>query len=213
MDEAAVRRFAGAVTAGSGEDQISLRPNGTYGRRLARAPLSTDAKDWTPRGTVLVTGGTGGVGANIARRLAGRGAEHLVLMSRRGGTSEEVTRLREELGVRVTIAACDVADRDALAVVLADLPDLTAVVHAAGIGAHSPIAETDAAVFADALAGKAIGAANLDELLGDRPLDAFVLISSNAGVWGGGGQGAYAAANAYLDALAERRRSRGRVAT
>ncbi|MER7188215.1 SDR family NAD(P)-dependent oxidoreductase, partial [Streptomyces hyaluromycini] len=154
-----------------------------------------------------------------ARWLAGAGADHLLLVSRRGadgeGTAELVGEL-ERLGAAVTVAACDVADRDALAALVAaaeeDRP-LTAVVHAAGLGQQSLIAETSPADFARILEGKVAGARNLDAVLGDRELDAFVLVSSNAGVWGGGGQGAYAAANAYLDALARDRRRRGLTAT
>src|SRR5207248_7263667 len=111
---------------------------------------------------------------------------------------------------------CDVADRAAVAAVLAAIPEelpLTAVVHAAGITQASPLDETGLAEHAAIVAGNAAGAEILDDLLGDRPLDAFLLFSSNAGVWGSGGQGAYAGANAYLDALAEHRRDRGRTAT
>ncbi|MFF7904107.1 SDR family NAD(P)-dependent oxidoreductase, partial [Streptomyces sp. NPDC088817] len=220
-DEKVLRYLAGVLRGQGDEDQVAIRSSGVSARRLVRAPLDEAAvrRPWTPRGTVLVTGGTGGVGGQIARWLATAGAEHLLLVSRRGvdgeGVRELVTEL-EELGTAVTVAACDVADRDALASVVASVPDdrpLTAVVHAAGLGQQSAIAETSPEEFARIVAGKVVGARNLDEVLGDFPLDAFVLISSNAGVWGGGGQGAYAAANAYLDALAVRRRGSGRTAT
>ncbi|WDZ86547.1 type I polyketide synthase [Micromonospora cathayae] len=220
--DAPVLRQLPLVLQGQGdEDQVALRTAGLFGRRLVRAPLPTAApvRPWSPRGTVLVTGGTGGVGAQVARWLAGAGAEHLLLLSRRGADGPGTTDLVAELsgtGTTVTVAACDVADRDALAAVLAAVPaehPLTAVVHAAGLGQNSPIAETELSEYHSVIAGKVAGARHLDELLGDHPLDAFVLISSNAGVWGGGGQGAYAAANAHLDALALRRRRAGRVAT
>ncbi|EOD64961.1 modular polyketide synthase, partial [Amycolatopsis vancoresmycina DSM 44592] len=114
----------------------------------------------------------------------------------------------------MTIAACDVADRTALAAVLDEIrDDLTAVVHAAGTGGATPLADPDLGPFADILAAKVTGAENLDALLGDTELDAFVLFSSIAGVWGSGGQSAYGAANAHLDALAHRRRAAGRTAT
>ncbi|MDQ2959276.1 MAG: type I polyketide synthase, partial [Actinomycetota bacterium] len=123
--------------------------------------------------------------------------------------------LREELsqlGVQVTITACDVADRDAVAQLLTGIDQLTAIVHAAGVGLAGTVDELTPAELAYALAGKVTGALHLDELA--RPeLEAFVLFSSNAGVWGSGGQGAYAAANAHLDALAEQRRDRGQQAT
>ena len=168
---------------------------------------------------MLITGGLGALGAHIARWAAANGAAHLVLTSRRGEDSPGAAELRAELvelGAEVTLVACDIADREAVRALLDAVPTehpLTAVVHAAGIShttAPTPPAPT---AFPDAAAGKAAGARHLHELLGDRPLDAFVLFSSVAGVWGSGGQSAYAAANAYLDALAEQRRARGLAAT
>ncbi|WP_341720667.1 type I polyketide synthase [Micromonospora sp. FIMYZ51] len=199
---------------GGGEDQLVLRGSGVFARRLVRAPLAGVGRGWAPRGAVLVTGGTGGIGAHVARWLVGLGAEHVVLTSRRGLAAEGARELREELagqGARVTIAACDVADRDALAELLAQLPDLSAVFHAAGTTVFREVVETTAADFAGVLAGKVAGARNLDELTGE--LDAFVLFSSGAAVWGSAGSGAYAAANAFLDGLAQQRRARGLTAT
>ncbi|KJK33710.1 hypothetical protein UK15_38750, partial [Streptomyces variegatus] len=209
------------VLAGDGaEDQIAVRASGVFVRRLARAPRSeSPAAPWRPRGTVLVTGGTGALGAEAARWLARNGAEHLVLTSRRGPAAagaEELRRELTELGVTVTVAACDVADRDALGRLLAEIPaetPLSAVLHAAGAGQFTPVADTTPAELADVLRAKVAGARHLDELLGDTPLDAFVLYSSISAAWGSGGQGAYAAANACLDALAEQRRGRGLAAT
>ncbi|MEV7045354.1 type I polyketide synthase, partial [Amycolatopsis sp. NPDC051061] len=213
LDERAFGRLA-RVLADASEDQIAIRASGVLARRLVPAPLTRPAREWRTSGTALITGGTGALGAHVARWLAGAGADHLVLTSRRGLDADGAAELREELtalGVEVTIAACDVADRDALAALLADIEPRT-VVHAAGLGRSAALAETDRAEVADTLRAKVEGAANLDALLpGD--LDAFVLFSSNAGVWGGGGQGAYAAANAYLDALAQHRRDRGLTAT
>jgi acyl transferase domain-containing protein len=209
-----------ALSGIGAEDQLAVRPSGLFGRRLLQAPLSgAPERQWRPRGTVLVTGGTGGLGARVARWLAGAGAERLVLASRRGPGAPGAGELRDELtaaGANVTVVACDLADRDAVAKLLAGIPagsPLTAVVHAAGVGRFAALRDTGVADLAETVAGKALGAAHLDDLLGDAPLDAFVLFSSNAAVWGAGGQGAYAAANAYLDALAECRRARGRTAT
>ncbi|MET1073255.1 MAG: type I polyketide synthase, partial [Umezawaea sp.] len=115
------------------------------------------------------------------------------------------------LGARVSVEACDVADREALKALLDEYPP-DAVVHTAGLEALTPFAEHDMADFRQVLAAKVAGAANLDELLGDRELDAFVLYSSIASTWGSGGQTSYAAANAYLDGLAESRRARGLTA-
>ncbi|XBP96091.1 type I polyketide synthase [Micromonospora sp. CCTCC AA 2012012] len=219
LDARGRERLAAALADGS-EDQLALRGSGTFVRRLTHAPAGDrPARRWQPRGTVLVTGGTGGIGAALARWLAAEGAQHLVLTGRRGADAPGVAELRAELtalGVDVTVTACDVTDRDALARVLDAIGErhpLTAVVHAAGVGQYQPLTDTGVADLADVLAAKVLGAAHLDDLLGDRPLDAFVLFSSSAGVWGSGGQSGYAAANAWLDALAEDRRSRGRTAT
>ncbi|MFF2659196.1 type I polyketide synthase [Kitasatospora sp. NPDC058032] len=221
LDERAARRLA-AVLAGSGaEDQLAVRGSGVYVRRLTRAPQGpvTAGAARRPRGTVLITGGTGALGGHVARRLARDGAEHLVLVGRRGLAAEGAAELRDELvesGAEVTVAACDVADREALARLLDGLPaayPLTAVVHAAGVGTPGLLADTTPEEFARVVAAKVAGARHLDELLGERELDAFVLFSSISGVWGAGGQAAYAVANAALDTLAERRRARGLAAT
>ncbi|MEV4054637.1 SDR family NAD(P)-dependent oxidoreductase, partial [Amycolatopsis sp. NPDC049688] len=199
------------------EDQVALRPDGRFARRLTPVTGAPAGRPWQPRGTVLVTGGTGALGAHVARWLATAGAARIVLTSRRGRQAPGAAELEAELtalGAQVTIAACDVADRTALAAVLGDIrDDLTAVVHTAGAGGATPLDDPDPGPFADILAAKVTGAENLDVLLGDTELDAFVLFSSIAGIWGSGGQAAYAAANAHLDALARRRRAAGRTAT
>ncbi|SDM36922.1 Acyl transferase domain-containing protein [Allokutzneria albata] len=208
-DEQVHRRLV-AVLGGT-EDQVALRAEGILGRRLVRAPRPRARNTWQPTGTVLITGGTGAIGAHIARHFARNGAEHLVLTGRRGPEAPGAGELEAELtalGARVTIAACDVADRDALAAVVASIEPVRTVVHAAGVAHWGDLADITADDFAELIAGKARGAEHLDQLF-DHDLDAFVLISSNAGVWGGSGQGAYAAGNAMLDALAARRRARG----
>ncbi|WP_425580099.1 type I polyketide synthase, partial [Streptomyces iranensis] len=223
LDERAAARLAGVLSAEAtevAEDQVAVRGSGVFARRLTRsAAPAADGTAWRARGTVLVTGGTGALGGQVARWLVRDGAEHLVLTSRRGIEAPGAAELREELealGVRVTVAACDVADREQLAAVLDAVPEelpLTAVVHAAGANGTGPLAETGLADAAAVVSGKVAGAVNLDELLGDRELDAFVVFSSIAGVWGSGGQAAYGAANAYLDALVEDRRARGLAGT
>ncbi|WP_410638396.1 SDR family NAD(P)-dependent oxidoreductase [Amycolatopsis sp. lyj-346] len=212
----AVARFAGLLGA-AGEDRVAVRHDGVHGRRLVRAaaPATAPERPWQPRGTVLVTGGTGALGAHVARWLAETGAEHLVLAGRRGPEAPGASALRDELtalGSRVTVAACDVADRSALAALLAEHPP-NAVFHTAGVAQFTPVDDTSAAELARVGAAKAGGAAHLDELLAGTDLDAFVLFSSISGVWGADGQAAYAAANAHLDALAQRRRARGLPAT
>ncbi|GAB3823439.1 hypothetical protein GCM10027610_000360 [Dactylosporangium cerinum] len=215
-----------AVLADGREDQISIRVAGAFARRLVTAgsgasdgPAGSVAGEWRPSGTVLVTGGTGALGAHVARWLAARGAPHLLLAGRRGamapGVAELVAELRG-LGTEVTVAACDVADRAAVVEMLDAVPGqwpLSAVVHAAGTGAVSPIAHSTAEGFAAVLRAKSAGADILEDVLGETPLDAFVVFGSVAGVWGAGGQAAYSAANAYLDALVRRRRARGLTGT
>ncbi|MEU6594892.1 type I polyketide synthase, partial [Streptomyces sp. NPDC046881] len=219
-DEHALRRLAG-VLAQHDEDQLAVRADGVYGRRMVRArPADAEpATPWQPRGTVLVTGGTGGVGRHLARWLAGAGAQHVVLTSRSGPDAPGARELHAELtalGAEVTIAACDIADRDAVAQLLAGIESrhpLTAVLHAAGTARSSVLADAGLDEFAEAAAAKVTGALHLDALLDGRELDAFVLFASGAGVWGSGGQASYACANAFLDALALRRRARGLTAT
>ncbi|RZS32688.1 acyl transferase domain-containing protein [Herbihabitans rhizosphaerae] len=214
VDSSTAARLAD-VLASNVDDQVAIREAGVYGRRLERAPLAgaLPKRRWSPQGTVLVTGGTGGVGSHVARWLADNGAEHLVLTSRRGADAPGVAELVEELDTRVTVVACDVADRDAIATLLAEHPP-NAVFHAAGV-MHADAALTDLTVeeYAERGRAKIDGARNLDELLGDTPLDAFVLFSSGAAVWGAVAQAAYGGANAYLDGLAHARRARGLAAT
>ena len=215
------QHLVSVLAAQGGEDQVAVRDTGIMGRRLARyhAGELPPAGAFRARGTVLVTGGTGGLGAEVARWLARGGAAHLLLTSRRGPGAPGAAALSDELtelGAQVSIVACDVADADALAAVLAGIPaamPLTGVVHAAGVGQASSVTQTPLAAVAELTAAKMSGAANLDDLLADRELDFFVLFSSIAGIWGSAGQGAYGAANAYLDALAQYRRARGRTAT
>ncbi len=210
----------GLVTAlTSDEDQLALRPDGVFARRLGHAPLSLTppARTWQPRGTVLITGGTGGIGAHLARWAAAEGAEHLVLTSRRGEQAPGAAELVAELGVPVTVEACDVADRDALATVLARIPadrPLSAVLHTAGTTlGYRELSDTTAADLAEVAGGKVAGARHLDELTAGLELDAFVLFSSGAAMWGSAGSAAYASANGYLHGLAADRRARGLTAT
>ncbi|WP_372444945.1 type I polyketide synthase [Streptomyces coffeae] len=222
LDQRTGARFAAVLAGLDHEDQVAIRAAGVFGRRLVHAESAHDRPErpWRTRGTVLITGGTGGLGGYLARWAADRGAEHLLLTSRRGPRAPGADELRTELealGTRVTIAACDTADRDALSTALSALPaelPLTAVVHAAGVSDGDSEAASLTPDRLDALMrAKFTGALNLHELTADLELDAFVLFSSGASAWGSGGQPGYAAGNAYLDALAAHRHSLGLRAT
>ncbi|MET9500100.1 SDR family NAD(P)-dependent oxidoreductase, partial [Streptomyces sp. NPDC006552] len=197
------------------EEHVALRPTGRLVRRLRRTE-PTAVVPWTPRGTVLITGAGGALATHLARRLAERGAEHLVLVSRRGPDADGARALAAELeatGARVTLAACDVTDRRRLEELFGALDrdgdGPRAVFHTAGVLDDRLLDRQDAAALAAAVAPKLTGATHLDHLTRGRDLDAFVLYSSVVGVLGNVGQANYAAANAALDALAARRRSAG----
>ncbi|ANB10369.1 hypothetical protein SAM40697_6416 [Streptomyces ambofaciens] len=201
-----------AVLTGT-EDQVAVRAEGVYTRRLLHAPAADPLPGKVAPEAVLITGGTGALGAETARMLARRGARKLVLTSRRGpgapGAAELIAELAD-LGVTAVAHACDAADREGLAALLAEHP-VTGVVHAAGTDPALPLDSTSVPVLAEGLRAKAVGAEHLDALLPDAEL--FVVFSSIAGVWGSGGQAAYAAANAHLDALVAARRAAGRSGT
>ncbi|HET6707607.1 KR domain-containing protein, partial [Amycolatopsis sp.] len=212
LDESTAARLVG-VLAGAGEDQVALRPRGILARRLTRAGRPRAGESWHPRGTVLVTGGTGTLGAHAARWAGGRGADRVVLTADTPVTAE-TARLAAALagkGTAVDVAGCDTTRRTQVAGLLDRLGPLSAVVHADGVGQATAVADTSAAELTRIATAKAAGAAWLDELAGD--LDAFVVFSSIAATWGSALVGGYAAGNAFLDALAERRRAAGKPAT
>jgi acyl transferase domain-containing protein/NADPH:quinone reductase-like Zn-dependent oxidoreductase/NADP-dependent 3-hydroxy acid dehydrogenase YdfG len=173
-------------------------------------------RDFDTDRAVLISGGLGTLGALVARHLVTRHAvRDLVLIGRRGEATPGSAELAEELrgsGARVTVAACDAGDREALAALLGELSGrgirIGSVVHAAGMTRDAAIGSLTPDAMAEVLRAKAVAALNLHELTADLGLSSFVLFSSVAGVTGSAGQGNYAAANAFLDALAEHRRAR-----
>ncbi len=200
------------------EPEIALRAGRAMVPRLA--PAGADAEGLAaplgPEGTVIVTGGTGTLGALLARHLVeAHGARHLLLTSRRGpaapGATELATEL-EELGARVEVRACDAADPAALAALFASVPaehPPRAVLHAAAVFDNAVLDSLDPERLANAMAPKADAAWALHELTAEVPGCALILFSSIAGTFPSPGQGNYAAANAFLDALARQRAAAG----
>ncbi|MEU3545141.1 type I polyketide synthase, partial [Streptomyces paromomycinus] len=215
LDERSGARLV-AVLAGCGENEVALRPSGILGRRLAHVSGRGVRESWSPRGTVLVTGGTGAIAGHVSQWLAGRGAERLVLAGRSGPAAADVATQVAELavaGVHVDVLSCDVSERRPLEALLGWIgrsgPELSSVMHTAGVLDDGVLDRLSVSRLQSVLAVKVRGAMLLDELTADLDLDAFVLFSAAAATLGGPGQGNYAAANAFLDALAENRRARG----
>lgn len=212
------------IVADDPETEVGWRAGQRFVARLqARADESFRSPDPSlrlgavnPDGTYLITGGVGGLGRTVARDLVNRGARHLVLVSRRGIADERAQAAIDEMtstGAQVTLAAADIADPAALQGILdtiADtMPPICGVVHAAGVLDDGIILQQTPERLRSVMAPKVAGAWNLHQMSGSRELDIFVLFSSVASLMGSPGQGNYAAANAFLDALAHHRRARG----
>ncbi|MGQ9351920.1 type I polyketide synthase [Mycolicibacterium gilvum] len=200
------------------EDQVAVRGTTSYVPRLVHRDTLPSGKTLHLRSdaTYLVTGGLGSLGLEIAGYLAANGAGHLVLTSRRTpdeAAASRIEALRERHGCDVRVVTADVADAHAvarlLATVQAEMPPLAGIVHAAGEIGTTPLADLDDAEVDRVFAGKVWGAWHLSEATSDLQLDFFISTSSIASVWGGFGQAAYGAANAFLDGQAWRLREQG----
>ncbi|MFD4247618.1 beta-ketoacyl reductase, partial [Streptomyces sp. NPDC058525] len=212
-----VELVLGAVLA-SGEPQVAVRGTTLSAPRLVRADGETAGEPavFGPEGTVLITGGTGTLGALIARHLVTRhGVRSLVLAGRQGAEAAGAEALVAELtehGAAVSVAACDVSDRDQVKTLLASVPaahPLTGVVHTAGVPDDGVITALTGERLATVFAPKADAVRHLDELTRGLDLEAFVVFSSAASLMGSAGQGNQSAANAYLDGLMSSRRAAG----
>ncbi len=204
-----------ATALAEGEPQVALRRGQLLAPRLVRAaaPRAAVPRALAPDGTVLIIGGTGALGRLLARHLVTEhGARHVLLASRPGADSPEAAAVAAELrqlGADVTIAACDAAERDALAALLGSIPaahPLTAVVHLAAVAITEDVEAMTPDQLAAVLRPKVDAAWNLHELTRDADLSAFVLFSSMSGIMGTGRQANYCAANTFLDGLAHHRR-------
>ena len=205
----------------AGEDEFRIRGEQRAASRLVPVELPP-ATRFRPGqdGTWLVTGGTGGLGLALAGWLVGRGVRHLVLVSRRGADTpqhRQAIKALQNRGARVRVARLDVTDRAALARLLEGIrrqdPPLRGVFHLAGLFEPALLANEDPEGLARTMSAKVQGAWNLHELTAGMELEHFVFYSSVAATLSSPGQGAYAAANAFLDALACWRRARGLPAT
>ena len=220
--EASAAALERALLADPRETQLALREGKLFAPRLVPAKRGRDGgvAALDPERTVLITGGTGGLGALVARHLVeAHGARHLLLVSRSGeeapGARDLGAQLREQ-GAEARIAACDVADRGQLEELLDSVPGehpLGAIVHCAGVLDDATVQTASAEQLERVFAPKVDAAWRLHELTRQLDLSHFVLFSSIAGMLGAAGQGAYAAANSFLDALATKRRAEGAVAT
>ncbi|BAZ50018.1 beta-ketoacyl synthase [Nostoc sp. NIES-4103] len=201
------------------EDQVAYRGGDRYVARLVQHTYSTSATKQTKalrkNNSYLITGGLGALGLKVAQWLVQQGAQHLVLTGRRGASpavQEEINKL-EQAGVQILVVTADVSNQDDVSRLLAEvknsMPSLRGIFHAAGVLQDGMLLGQTQASFSKVMAAKVAGAWNLHTLTQDLKLDFFVCFSSVSALLGSPGQGNYAAANAFMDALAHHRRALG----
>jgi acyl transferase domain-containing protein/acyl carrier protein len=184
-------------------------------REVWITPPSKGSVTFRSDATYLITGGLGGLGLSVAQWMIGQGAQHLVLMGRNGATAavKEVLDALKEGASEIVVAQADVSQREQVAHILSSIrrsmPPLRGIIHAAGILDDDILLQLDQERLLSVMAPKISGAWNLHSLTLDTSLDFFVLFSSAASLLGSPGQGNYAAANEFLNALAHHRRARG----
>ncbi|MBI5509925.1 MAG: thioester reductase domain-containing protein [Deltaproteobacteria bacterium] len=209
--EAIVAALAGAAP----QEELALRAGGTFVRRLARrtSDAASAPATFAPDASYLVTGGQGGLGLVLARWLVEHCARHLALLGRSAAAGRSEVKELEAAGARVLTIRADVAEPEAVAAALdqirRELPPLRGVFHLAAVLDDGVLTQQDWRRFERVLAPKALGAWNLHRLTSDLTLDHFVLFSSQVALFGNPGQASYAAANAFVDALAAHRRALG----
>jgi NAD(P)-dependent dehydrogenase (short-subunit alcohol dehydrogenase family)/acyl carrier protein len=236
LRDAAAHQLWEEISSGDGEDQLAFRQGERYvGRLVRQRPSATQAPPlrWRTDGSYLISGGLGDLGLLVARWMVEQGARRLILLGRTrfpprsnwtsvetgSRLTRQITAIREleSLGACVHLASVDVADEEELSGFLDEFradgfPPIRGVVHAAGVLQDGLLVQLDAAALNTVLRPKVMGGWLLHRLLQDDPLDFFMLFSSAGSVLGQPGQGNYAAANAFLDALAHHRQAQGQSA-
>ncbi|WP_242590535.1 type I polyketide synthase [Streptomyces sp. GB4-14] len=202
------QQLAVLLSAPGTDDQVAVRGSGIFGRRIVHAPLAPDGGTRPTHGTALVVGDIAGVAEPLARRLLASGTAHVVLAGLTGAVADDL----DDLADRATVTPCDLTDDRALGELLTRHTP-SAVYVAPPAAPPTTLTATTMEGFAAAVAAKTDLPTRVDGLLAGSELDAFVVFSSVAGVWGGAGQGGYAAGTAYLDAFAQTRRAVGLAAT
>jgi NAD(P)-dependent dehydrogenase (short-subunit alcohol dehydrogenase family)/aryl carrier-like protein len=233
--EAPVSLLAGVLRLPGREDQLAIRNGAVLAARLARVPLSPAARDFKCRAdaTYVITGGLGGIALGLAAWLVGRGARHLALFGRtplppreewdsvpqdsRTGRRIAAVRRLEAMGAQVRVESVDVGNEDSLTAGFARLaeagcPEVRGIIHAAGVMGYQPLREAGIEAFREMTGGKSLGGWLLHKWAAGKQLDCFVLFSSATALINFPFVGSYAAANAFLDGLAHRRKAQGEVA-